>query len=93
MKCGNQVAVGGATPVMRAITSVATTTAEIVCAACTGGSFPSSATGACTPCTPVAGSKAGTYRNLHHCLGQPDWVRLTFPLLLNSLDYWHQFLL
>merc|ERR1712195_447579 len=35
-------------------------TAEIVCGACTGGSFPSSATGACTACTLVAGSIAGT---------------------------------
>merc|ERR1712166_1003286 len=46
MKCGDQVAVGGAAPVMRAVTSVATITAEIVCGACTGGSFPSSAAGA-----------------------------------------------
>merc|ERR1712166_397340 len=60
MKCGDQVAVGGAAPVMRAVTSVATITAEIVCGACTGGSFPSSATGACTACTAVAGAKAGT---------------------------------
>merc|ERR1740130_1110433 len=58
MKCGDQVAVGGAAPVMRAVTSVATITAEIVCGACTGGSFPSSATGACTACTAVAGAKA-----------------------------------
>merc|ERR1712166_1440168 len=34
MKCGDQVAVGGAAPVMRAVTSVATITAEIVCGAC-----------------------------------------------------------
>merc|ERR1712195_421309 len=35
-------------------------TAEIVCGACASGSFPSSATGACTACTLVAGSIAGT---------------------------------
>merc|ERR1712166_997714 len=53
MKCGDQVAVGGAAPVMRAVTSVATTTAQIACGACAAGSFPSSATGACTACTLV----------------------------------------
>merc|ERR1712166_529646 len=47
MKCGDQVAVGGAAPVMREITAVATTTAQIACGACAAGSFPSSATGAC----------------------------------------------
>merc|ERR1712166_1381209 len=60
MKCGDQVAVGGAAPVMREITSVATITADIGCGACASGSFPSSATGACTACTLVAGSIAGT---------------------------------
>merc|ERR1712195_44425 len=60
MKCGDQVAVGGAAPVMREITSVATTTAQIGCGACTAGSFASSATGDCTACTLVAGSIAGT---------------------------------
>merc|ERR1712166_520717 len=43
---------------MRAVTSVATATAEIVCGACTAGSFASSATGDCTACTAVAGAKA-----------------------------------
>merc|ERR1712195_190220 len=60
MKCGDQVAVGGAAPVMREVTSVATTTAQIGCGACTAGSFASSATGDCTACTLVAGSIAGT---------------------------------
>merc|ERR1712166_1586486 len=60
MKCGDQVAVGGAAPVMREITAVATITADIACGACASGSFPSSATGACTACTLVAGSIAGT---------------------------------
>merc|ERR1719424_1380320 len=63
MKCGNQVAVKGAAPVMREITAVATTTADIICGACTVGTFPSSATGACTACTAVAGAKAdATYQ-------------------------------
>merc|ERR1711865_877623 len=58
-KCGDQVAVGGAAPVMREITgNFASTTAQITCGDCTAGTFPSSATGACTACTPVAGAKA-----------------------------------
>merc|ERR1712028_124477 len=31
---------------------------QITCGDCTAGTFPSSATGACTACTPVAGAKA-----------------------------------
>merc|ERR1712166_772489 len=61
MKWGDQVAVGGAAPVMREITgNLASTTAQITCGDCTAGTFPSSATGDCTACTLVAGSIAGT---------------------------------
>merc|ERR1712166_1119614 len=65
MKCGDQVAVGGAAPVMREITSVATITADIGCGACASGSFPSSATGATYTCTSAPNSQISACKALY----------------------------